>query len=77
MKSKKSLLVVSGLSSGAVEVFKATAELLHLSLDQYLIMLMMNSGVVEEVLGELFPDIATEQAWREILESRTFKLAQL
>ncbi|MEX1668365.1 hypothetical protein AB4876_05545 [Zhongshania guokunii] len=76
MKINKSRLVISGLPSEAVGLFKAIAEQLHLSLDQYLIMLMLNSGISGEGLGEIFPDVVAEQEWRELMVSRIFEFSQ-
>ena len=70
--TKKSRLVISGLPTKTVNIFKAAAELLNLSLDQYFILLMLNSGVSTHDLGEFFPDNETKIEWATLISENIF-----
>lgn len=75
--SKPKNLVIVGLEPEFFAVFDAVAEGLDLTRSQFLISLMVQSGVLQGGLDCVIPDPEYQAEWREQLVQRQFQWANL
>ena len=70
-------LVITGLAEEYHQAFLDMAELMQLTRDQLLVLLMVGARVVDGGLNTVIPDPHAQGEWRDIMFRRIFELGNL